>query len=76
MVDRKIFSERLLFLRQRYGLTQAQLGAELGTKKQSVNNWEKCVSLPSLDLTASLADYFNVSLDYLCGRSDNPERSL
>lgn len=74
MIDRKIFSERLILLRKQKHLTQNQLGIELGTKKQSVNNWEKCVSLPSLDLVSSLADYFDVSLDYLVGRSDDPKR--
>lgn len=74
MIDRKIFSERLMLLRKQNNLTQNQLGTELGTKKQSVNNWEKCVSLPSLDLASSLADYFNVSLDYLVGRSNDPKR--
>lgn len=74
MIDRRIFSERLMLLRKQNNLTQNQLGTELGTKKQSVNNWEKCVSLPSLDLVSSLADYFNVSLDYLVGRSNDPKR--
>lgn len=74
MISRKIFSERLCALRKSQNLTQQQLGLSLGTNKQSVNNWEKCVSIPSLDMASSLADFFDVSLDYLVGRSDEPSR--
>lgn len=73
MINRKIFSSRLIELRKSKNLTQQQLGIELGTIKQSINNWEKCVSIPSLDVVAILADYFNVSIDYLTGRTDCPD---
>ena len=74
MIDRKVFAARLYGLRNKSGFTQKQLGEKLGIVKQTVNNWERCVSVPSLDIAASLADNFDVSLDYLVGRSDDPKR--
>ena len=74
MISKENFANRLASLRKAHKLTQQQLGKELNTTKQNINNWEKCVSLPSLDIASALADYFDVSLDYLVGRSDNPER--
>jgi len=74
MIDKNIFSARLFQLRSSKSLTQKQLGIEIGTIKQSINNWEKCVSVPNLDTTSALADYFDVSIDYLVGRSDDPTR--
>jgi len=73
MISKKIFAERLSSLRTDRSLTQQQLGNVVGTKKQSISNWEKCISVPSLDMTSSLADYFNVSIDYLVGRTNNPK---
>ena len=74
MIDRKVFASRLYSLRNKSGLTQKQLGEKLGAIKQTVNNWERCVSVPSLDIAAALADFFDVSIDYLVGRSDDPSR--
>lgn len=70
MFDRKIFSERLILLRKRNKLSQEELGAKVKKSKQNINNWEKCVSLPALDLVSSLADYLDCSVDYLLGRTD------
>ncbi len=67
MISKKIFAKRLLSLRNSKNLTQQQLGISLGTKKQSVNNWENCVSIPTLDMLAKIANFFNVPIDYLIG---------
>lgn len=73
MFSQKIFCQRLRDLRQLHKLTLEQLGAEFKVTKQTVSHWEKGDRLPSLDVAAALADYFNVSLDYLAGRSDRVE---
>lgn len=73
-MDKNIFSARLRELRLAKGISQSQLANELGAIKQRVNNWETGVSLPPLEMTSALADYFNVSLDYLVGRSDVQEK--
>lgn len=73
MIDRKIFSERLITLRKEHGLTIVDIANALSIVKQSVHTWENMKTLPTLDKAAALADLLGVSLDYLVGRTDNPE---
>jgi len=73
MVDRTIFSQRLHNLRKSKALTQKELGEKLNTIKQSVNNWEKCVSVPSLDIFHELCIELDCSADWLLARTDNPD---
>ncbi|VBB06477.1 Hypothetical protein LUCI_1709 [Lucifera butyrica] len=75
MFRKEIFCERLRALRSSQNLTLEQLAEELGLVKQTINNWEKGVRAPSLEASIALAEYFNVSLDYLVGLSDKPKRS-
>jgi DNA-binding XRE family transcriptional regulator len=42
--------------------------------KASMSQFENGVVTPSANTLIALADYFDVSIDYLVGRSDNPER--
>ena len=74
MIDRVIFSERIKALKQVQKTTTVAIAAHLGIAKQSVHTWETMKTLPSADKLAELADYFDVSLDYLVGRSDEPTR--
>ena len=74
MFSQLLFSQRLRSLRQDKKLTAEQLGKEFGVSKQTVSRWELGDRLPPLDVATALADYFDVSLDYLVGRSDKPER--
>ena len=70
----KLFSERLKLLRQQKALKQTQMAELLGCTVQHYQRIEYGkINLPTLDLIA-LADYFDVSLDYLVGRSDDPTR--
>jgi len=55
-------------------LTLEQLANELSLVKQTIGNWEKGVRTPSLEASIALAEFFNVSLDYLVGLSDNSRR--
>lgn len=71
---REKFSERLHELRIAQGTSLSQLGQELGITDEAVRLLEKAKRSPSFEVLLALADYFNVSLDYLCGRSDNPNR--
>lgn len=68
-----LFAQRLRSLRLKHDLTMQQLGAAVSSTKATIGNLENCNKQPSLLMVCALADYFNVSLDYLCGRSDNPE---
>lgn len=50
-----------------------QLGEQVGSTKATIGNFENGNKKPSLDLLIKLADYFEVSIDYLVGRTDNPD---
>ena len=69
-----IFSERLLLLRKSNGLTQKKLATEMNLSELAIQNYESQRRKPAFDVLIALADFFDVSLDYLVGRSDDPER--
>lgn len=61
----KPFSEKLLELRRREGLSQEQLADRLGVTRQSVSKWESGTAVPELTKLVALSDLFSVSVDYL-----------
>ena len=67
------FSERIKLLREERGLTQSALGEIIGVKRFSIYSYEKGRAFPDMRGLIALADYFNVSMDYLAGRTDNPD---
>ncbi len=58
----------------RRGITQKQMAEICKINERSYQNYEGGDRVPNLDGLIALADYFDVSLDYLVGRSDDPER--
>lgn len=68
------FSERLVQLRKSNNLTQKQLATETGLSELAIQHYEAKRRKPAFDVLLALADFFDVSLDYLVGRSDDPER--
>jgi transcriptional regulator with XRE-family HTH domain len=74
MSAENIFSVRVKKLRQSRNITQTQLGNIIGIKAQAINDIEHGRVKTTLDRAMTLADYFDVSLDYLVGRSDDPAR--
>ena len=67
-----VVGERLKELRLEAGFTQKQLSIELNGKidQSSIARWELGVRIPLLDAAMILAEFFGVSLDYLCGLED------
>lgn len=63
------FSAQLQKLRKDRKVTQEQLAAHLGVSSQAVSKWENG-SYPDGDLLPKIADFFDVSIDYLYGRAD------
>lgn len=63
------FSAQLQKLRKERGATQEQLANHLGVSPQAVSKWENG-SYPDGDLLPKIADYFEVSIDYLYGRTE------
>jgi transcriptional regulator with XRE-family HTH domain len=74
MFEKKIFAERLRLLRTSANVSYAELGAAIGISKVAVHYLEREVNYPHCNTLITLADYFDVSLDYLVGRSDVPDR--
>lgn len=66
------FAKRLKELRKAKGLTLEQLGNDIGTTRATLSNFENEKKKPSLDMVIKIADYFQVSIDYLVGRTDDP----
>lgn len=65
------FAQRLKELRtDEKGLTQKKLAEIISTTDDCIFFWEKGRSEPSIDDIIALANYFDVSADYLLGRSD------
>ena len=67
------FSVRLAALRKQRGLSMSALGGVLHVSDEAVRLLERGKRSPSFEILIALADHFNVSLDYLCGRSDDPQ---
>ena len=74
MFSKEIFSERLKALRASKGIKQSDLADLIGVRNTTVSMMEGGQRAPSAEVMYSLADYFDVSLDYLVGRSDEPRR--
>ena len=56
-------------LRLQKGLSQQALANKLGTSQQSIYKYENLITEPSLDMLQNMADFFNVSVDYIIGYS-------
>ena len=69
-------AQRLKSLRESVGLSQAKLAALMGTTQASVNRYENGQSSPPLKILRWYADFFDVSLDYIFARTEQPEGKL
>ena len=68
------FPHRLKQLRQTNNVSQQELADLLGISTRAWRFYESGDREPNIAGLITLADYFDVSLDYLIGRSDKPER--
>lgn len=57
-------------LRKERNLSQRQLAKEIGTSQANLSRWEQGLNYPSIMECWKIADYFEVSIDYLCGRKE------
>lgn len=62
--------DRLKELRKSKNLTQTELGKILGVGKTTISMYETNNSTPNDEIKLKIADYFNVSLDYLLGKTN------
>ena len=69
-----VFADRLKEIRNAKGVTQKAMAEHLGITEQAYQKYEYAMREPNHEITVKLADFFDVSTDYLLGRSDNPRR--
>lgn len=65
-----IFAERIKELRAQNHLTQREISEILNIKQQSYSRYELGTGQPSLETLCKIAEYYNVSGDYLLGISE------
>ena len=63
---------RLKELRKKKGISQLRLATDLNTTQNTISRYETGEREPGIDELIKIADYFNVSVDYLIGRTENP----
>ena len=64
------FQEKIVYLRNSRGLTQAQLAKSLQRSVGTISNWECGNVVPNSDQLSNVADFFGVSTDFLLGREE------
>ena len=72
----KELGARLRTLREGVGLSQAKIGKLYGASQVSVNRYESGAGFPPAKTLMWYADYFDVSMDYLFARTDQPQGKL
>ena len=68
----EIVAQRLRELRNKTSLSQVKMADALGIKHGAVNRYENNQSEPSCETLLIYANFFDVSLDYIFGRTENP----
>ena len=64
---------RLKELRKNKGISQLKLAMDLNTNQNTISRYETGEREPGIVELIKIADYFNVSIDYLVGRTDCPD---
>ena len=72
----KEVAERLRYLRESVKLSQAKICALNGCLQPSLARYETDQAVPPLKVLLWYADYFDVSMDFIFGRTDNPQGKL
>ena len=67
------FATRLKELRKSKKITQLTLALKLKTNQNTISRYESGERAPGINEIIEIADYFDVSVDYLLGVTDNPD---
>ena len=70
MMGNEYFAKRIKSLREQNGLSMEQLANQFNSTKSRVSMWENNGTVPRVDILVKLANYFNVTTDYLLGNDD------
>lgn len=66
------FQERIMHLRTVFCVPQKEIADAAHITVRQYQRYETATSQPTLPVLIALAEYFDVSIDYLVGRTDNP----
>ena len=66
---------RLKALRKEKGISQLKLAMDLNTNQNTISRYETGEREPGINELIKIADYFNVSIDYLLEQTNNPKRN-
>ena len=72
----KEIGKRLKVLRESVNLSQMKIGSLNGYNQSNLARYENGKAAPPLKMLLWYADYFDVSMDYIFGRTDNPQGKL
>ena len=67
------FSDMLVFLRKREGLSQQELADQLGVTRSRIGMYETAKREPDFEGLEAIADFFNVNMDTLMGKAPTPQ---
>lgn len=75
-VDLRIFRKRIRTLREKQRRKQYIVSELCGLNQSTLRRYERGERVPGLKEIGAIADYYEVSIDYLCGRTDNPKVNI
>lgn len=68
--------DRIAQQREKMGMTQEELSAKLGITRAALSHYEKNRREPDSDTLNKIADFFDISIDYLLGRTEEAHHQL
>lgn len=71
MGELEIFANRIKQLRKSLSMTQKDFSEYIGVKQQTLSGYERGIMKPPLDIAKNIAEKCNISIDWLCGLSNN-----
>lgn len=71
----KSLGSNIRYLRESNHLSQRELSEKLNVGTSTLSQYENNIRVPSDEIKIKIADYFNVTVDYLLGRANNPKLS-
>jgi transcriptional regulator with XRE-family HTH domain len=70
------YGDRIAHLREKRSLTQEELSNKIGISRAALSHYETSRREPDYETINKIANFFNVTIDYLLGRTDQPQTVL
>jgi len=76
MNEKSVFGKRVKYLRESENIKREEFADKLRITYSALSKYETGERFPSPDIINKIADFFNVTTDYLLGRTDNPKITI